>query len=131
MNRIDWLVGSCSLWLSKVGGDPVGAVPAVRDHHDLAWSCHHVDADDAVQLALGLGDPGVAGAGDDVHGRDAVGAIGERGNGLRAADAPQFVHARDVRGGEDERVDLAIGGGGDHHDTLDPCDLGGNRVHQH
>ena len=36
------------------------------------------------------------------------GAIGERGDRLRAADAPDLVDAGDVRGGEHQRVDLAI-----------------------
>ena len=127
----DRLRGGVVLGLAQqVGGGPLRIVLGVGDDDDLAGAGDHVDADDAIDLALGLRDPGVAGAGDDVDRRDAACAISERGDRLRAADAPHFIDAGQVRGGEDERVDLAIGGGGDHHQTLDAGDLGGDGVHQ-
>jgi hypothetical protein len=51
----------------------------------------HVDADLAEHLALGGGDIGIAGADDLGDRRDGVGAIGQRGHGLRAADAVDLV----------------------------------------
>ena len=86
VNRIDWLVGSCSAWLSRSAAIQSGSfAPSATTTISLGPG-DHVDADHAVELALGLGDPGVAGAGDHVDRRDPPGAIGERGDRLRAAD---------------------------------------------
>ena len=64
--RIDWLDGIVLGLAEQVGGDPVGIVLAVGDDQDFARPGDHVDADHAVELALGFGDPGIAGAGDDI-----------------------------------------------------------------
>ncbi len=85
----------------QVGGDPVGIVLAVGDHEDFARPGDHVDPDHAVKLALGFGDIGIAGAGDDIDRADPLGAIGERADRLRAADrARSRRRPPDVRGGE-------------------------------
>ena len=107
----DRLAGRIMFRLAEqIRGGPFRIVAAIGDDDDFRWTGHHVDADDAVKLALGFGDPSIAGAGDDVHGPDPTGAISERGDRLRAADAPDFLDPRDLRGGENQRVDLAIGG---------------------
>ena len=62
----------------QVGGDPVGVVRGIGDHDDLARPRDHVDPDDAVDLALGLRDPGVAGAGDDIDRLDPPRAVRDK-----------------------------------------------------
>ena len=109
MIRIDWRGGIVLGLAEQVGGDPVGIVLAVGDDEDFARPGDHVDADDAVELALGLGDLGVARADDHVDRLDPLGAVGERGDRLRAADPPDLVDPDEMRGGEDQRVDLAVG----------------------
>ncbi len=104
----DRLAGFVMLGLAEqIGGDPFGIVAAIGDHHDLGRAPHHVDADHAIDLPLGLGDPGVAGAGDDVDGPDPLGAISQSGNGLRAADAPDLRDARDMRGRQHGGIERA------------------------
>ena len=51
----------------QVGGDELGVGRLVGDHEDLGRAGEQVDADRPEQLALGLGDVGVAGADDHVH----------------------------------------------------------------
>ena len=117
----DGLRGGIVLGLAhQIGSDPLGIVEAVGDDEDLGRSGDHVDPDHAEQLALGLSDPGVAGAGDDIDRRDPFRAVGQRGDRLGPADPPQFVDPGEVRGGEDERIRVAIRSGRDHHDALDP-----------
>src|SRR3546814_6025396 len=76
----------------------------------LARPGDHVDPDHAVELALGLGDPGVARAGDDIDGLDPIGAVSERGDRLRAADPPYFIDTTEFGGREDEWIDHAKNG---------------------
>ena len=114
----------------QVGGDPVGVVRGIGDDDDLRRAGDHVDADDPVDLALGLRDPGVARAGDDVDVRDAAGAVGECSDALRAADPPQLVDPGEVRGGEDEGIDRATRRRGHHHQPSDAGDARGDGVHQ-
>ena len=75
----------------QIGGDPVGIVGAIGDHQDFRRPGDGIDAHLAEHFALGGGDPGVAGADDLVHRRDAFGAIGQRGDRLRPADAVNFA----------------------------------------
>ena len=56
-----------------------------------------IDPDLAENLALGLGDIGIAGADDGSTGAISGGAIGERGHRLRAADAVNLVDAGAAR----------------------------------
>ena len=75
---------------------------------------------------LGGGDVEVAGADDLVDGRDGLGAVGQRGDGLRSADAVELGDAGEVRGGEG----FARGLGGADDDALDAGDLRGRDGHQ-
>ena len=75
----------------QVGGDPVRIVAAVGDHQHFRRAGDHVDADRAEHLALGGRDIGVAGADDLGDRADGLGAIGKRGDRLRAADAVDLV----------------------------------------
>ena len=67
-----------------------------------------VDGDGAEHLLFCLGDIGVAGADDLVHAGDALRAVGERGDCLRAADLIDAVHARELCRGEDGGIDAAV-----------------------
>ena len=116
----------------KVGRDPGGVRAAVGQHENLGRPGDHIDADLAKDLALGRRDIDVAGADDFIDGRHAFGAVGQRGDSLRAAGFDDAVDARHRRRGEDVRVHLAVGaGGGGHHNLLDAGDLRGDHVHQH
>ncbi len=114
----------------QIGGDPFGIIVGIGDDQNFAGAGNHVDPDHAVELALGLGDPGVTRPGDDIDLGDPLGAIGERGDRLRPADAPDFVDSGNMRGGEHQRIALAFGGRGDDRQPPDPGHLGGDRVHQ-
>ena len=80
-------VGPCSAWPEQVGGDKLGIGVGVRDHDDLGRAGEQVDADRAEQLALGLGDVGVAGADDHVGGLEALDPECHRRQRLHAAEA--------------------------------------------
>ncbi len=104
----DRLGGGVVLGLGEqVGGDPGRVVLGVGDDHDLGRAGHHVDADLAEHLALGRGHIGVAGADDLDHRLDGLRAEGERGDGLRAADAIDLVDAGKLGGHQHQRVQLA------------------------
>ena len=68
----------------QVGGDPVRVVVGAGHHHDLRRAGQGVDADHAVQPALGGGDIGVAGTHDLVHRQDRAGSMGQGGDGVGA-----------------------------------------------
>src|SRR5205814_10512740 len=77
--------------------------------------------------ALRVGEVDVSRTADRVDSGDSLGAIGEGGDRLRAADADYAVDAGERRGGEHERVRVRA-----HHDELaDARDPGRHRVHQH
>ena len=92
----------------QVHGDPVRIGPAVADHQDLRGAGDHVDADLAEHHALGGGDIDIAGPDDLVDRRHGLGAVGQRGHRLGAADGEHPVDAGDRRGGQHQLVDLAI-----------------------
>ena len=70
----------------QVGGDPFGAAGAVGEDEDFARAGELVHGHGAEHLAFRLDDVGVAGAEDFDDGRDGLRAVGEGGDGLRAAD---------------------------------------------
>ena len=115
----------------QIRRDPRGIRGCVGDDDDLGRSCDHIDADLSENLPLGRGDIGIAGTDDLGNSADRPGAVGERGNCLRATNPIDFVHAAQRRGCEHQRRNLALRCRHDHHDALDPRDLGGDGVHQH
>ena len=81
--------------------------------------------------ALGRVDVHVAGPDDDVDGGDRLGAVGHRGDRLRAADAVDLLDAGEERGGERHRGDRAVGPGRDaQHPLRDPGHGRRDRGHQ-
>ena len=114
----DGLGGGVVLGLGQqVGGEPLGVVVPVGDDEDLRRSGDGIDADRAEHLALGGRDVGIAGADDLGDGRHALGAVGQRGHGLRAADAIDLGDAGQVRGRQHQRVHLAARRGHGHGDA--------------
>ena len=85
----------------QVGGQPRRLARLVGDHEHLAGAGQAVDGDLAHDLALGLGDVGVAGADDDVAARHGGGAEGHGGDRLGAADREQVGDAEQSAGGGD------------------------------
>jgi hypothetical protein len=81
--------------------------------------------------ALGRRHVGVAGADDLVDRGDARRTVGQRRHRLRAADAEDLVDAGELRGGEHQRIELAVRRRHHHHETLDAGHFRRHRVHQH
>ena len=105
MIRIDCAAASCSAWASRSAAIQSGSLSRVGDDQHFRRAGDHVDADRAEHLALGGRDIGVAGP-DDLGDRpDRLGAIGERGDRLRAADAVDLRHAGEIGGDQHQRVD--------------------------
>ena len=115
----------------KIGGDPVRIGALVRDHQNFRRTGDHVDADLAEHQTLRCGDISVAGADDLRHRGDGRGAMSQRRHGLRAADAIDFTHTAELRGGQHQGIELAVRRRHHHHHTLHARDLGGHGVHQH
>ncbi len=112
----DGLRGGVMLGLrEEIGGDPGRIVAAVGDHQYLGGAGDEIDADSAEDAALGRRDIGVAGTDDLVDRRNRPRAMGERRHRLR----------------QHERIEHAVRRRHHHDHSLDPGDLGRNRVHQH
>ena len=88
-------------------GRPVG------DDQHLARPGDLIDVGLAVAEPLGGRDVDVPRPDDLVDARHRLGAVSQGGNRLRAADAVEGVHAREMAGGEDDGR-----GAGRHHDHL-------------
>lgn len=108
---------------------PISGRGAVGDDEDFRRPRHHVDANYAEHAAFGGGDEGVARAGDFIDLRYGLGAVGEGGNRLRAADGEDFGNARDEGGGKYDVVAFALGCGDDHDDFFHAGNMGGHGVH--
>ena len=105
---------------------------SIGNHADLGGTGDHIDAHVARHGPLGGGHVGVAGAHDLVDRGDGGGSIGRRGDGLRASDGVDLVHARHGRGGKREGRDgAACLRRGEHDDALHARDLGRDAVHEH
>ena len=131
VTRIACAISSCSACAEEVERDPVGIRRAVGDDDDLGDAGDHVDADRAEHATLGRGDVGVARTADLVDGGHGRGAVGQRGDRLRAADGEYAGDAGKVRGGEDQGIAHAIGRRHRHHDLGHARHARGQRVHQH
>ena len=116
----------------EVGGDEGGVGVRIRDHHHLARAGQHVDAHVTEHPALGQRHVDVARPHDLVHAADRLGAVGERGDRLRAAYAIRLGHAADARGRQHGGVDAAVRRGRrDQHDLPHPRYPRGHRRHEH
>ena len=75
----------------------------VGDDQGLGRAGEEVDADAAVELALGLGDIGVARPDQHVDGLDRLGAERHGADRLHAAEAVDHVGAGEMLRGDDRR----------------------------
>ena len=118
----------------QVGGDVTGVGGVVGEDRDLGRTRLGVDADDALEQALGGGDVDVARPGDQLDGGALLGPVREHRDGLGAARRVDLVDAQQRAGGEDRGVrEVAEGGlrrGGDRQ-SLDAGLLRGHHVHHH
>ena len=104
----------------------------VGDHQDLAGPGDHVDGHHAEDLLLGLRHKGVAGADDLIHLGDALRAVGQSRDGLRAAYLEYLIHTGNAGSCQDGGVDLPVFSGRSHHDNLGASgNFRGDGVHQH
>ena len=120
----------------QVVGDGDGVRRVVGQHRDFRGAGFGVDADDPVDQTLGGDDENVARPGDDVDGLQAlpVVAVGQQGDGLGAADGPDFLDAEQVAGREDGRVrqSAEVGLRRGRHDQAGGAGLlRGDDVHEH
>ena len=114
----------------EVGGHDGRVGGLVGEHADLGRAGDHVDADVAGHVALGGRHVGVARAHDLVAGRDGLGAVGDRGDGLGAADGVDLVDAGDCGGGEGVGAQGPVClGRRDHGHATHAGHLGGDDVH--
>ena len=115
----------------QIHRQPVRIAVTVADDHDFRRAGDGIDADLAEDPALGRGHIGVTGADNLVHRPDGFGAVGQRGDGLRTADAVELVHASQVGRGLHDGAEHAIGRRCHHDDFSDTGHLGRNRIHQY
>ena len=97
---------------NQVGGNPFGMRAIVGNHQHLARPRHLVDIGDAIDHPLGGLHVRVAGPDDLVHRLDGLGAVGERRDRMRPADAVEFVDPGNFRGRQHGQP-LALADGGD------------------
>ena len=97
----------CSAWASRSAASQSARPARVGHDQHLARPGEAVDAHLAHDLALGLGDVGVARPDDHVAARHHRRAEGHGGDGLGAADRVQVVDAEQRAGGGDARGDAA------------------------
>jgi hypothetical protein len=115
----------------KISRDPVRVAAAVGKHQHLGRPGNHINTNLAEHEALRRRHIGIAGT-DDLRDRcDGLGAVRERGDRLRTADAVDLVDAGELRGREHQRRELAVGCRHHHHDARHARDLGRHRIHQH
>mmetsp|Transcript_99631 Transcript_99631/g.319728 ORF Transcript_99631/g.319728 Transcript_99631/m.319728 type:complete len:412 (+) Transcript_99631:480-1715(+) len=117
----------------KVGRGDLGVHGVVAEQERLRGAGQEIDADLAEDLLLRLGDEGVAGARDEVHAADGLGAVGHGGDGLGAAHEVDFVraghvHRDDGQIGRPARIPARHRGRAREH-ALAARDLG--RQHRH
>ena len=115
----------------QISCHPGGVAAAIGQYQNLAGACDHINAHLAEDFPLGGGNVDVAGAHDLVHGRDGLGAVGQRGHGLGAAGLENFGHAGGSRRGQDDGVHLAVlARRGSHDDLGHARHLGRDDVHE-
>ena len=114
----------------QVGGADLGVrAGAVGDHQGLGRAGEEVDADPAEELALGLGDVGVAGADQHVDRRDALRPERHGAHRLDAAEAVDHVGAGHVLGRDDGRGGPPLVGRRAGDDAGHAGHLGGQHRH--
>ncbi len=118
----------------QVGSDERGVGGVVGDDRDLGRAGLGIDADRALQVALGRSDVDVAGAGDEVDGAALPRAVREHRQRLGTTGGVDLVDAEQRAGGKDRRVrqsaELLLRRTG-QRDAGDARDLRRHGVHDH
>ncbi len=114
----------------EIGRDEARIGLVVRHDDDLAGASDAVDVDRAEDQTLGAGDVEVAGPDDLGHAGNALRAVGERGDRLRAARVDDGGHPGEVGGRVDRVVALVAGKGRREDDLLDASHGGRDRRHE-
>ena len=96
-----------------VPGDDRRGDAGVRQHDQLAGAGQRLDADLAEEAALGLLDVDVAGADDEIHLADRLGAQRQGSDRLCAADRVHLLDAEQRACGQHRAVGQAVGAGGE------------------
>ena len=110
MTRTDAACGSCSAWLMRSAATRCRLGGGVGEDGDLGGACLGIDAHHTLDQALGSGHEDVAGPRHHIHGLQGgsglrrLNAVGERGDGLRAADGVHLGDAQQGGGGKDGGV---------------------------
>jgi hypothetical protein len=113
----------------QVDGHDEGVRVLVSDDEHLGGAGEEVDADLSEELALGLGDEGVAGPRQHVDGLDGLGSDRHGGDGLNAAQHVDLVGTGQAHGGNGGVWHFALDQRGAGGHPLDPGDLGGDDGH--
>ena len=82
---------SCSACASRSAATQAGLALLIGDDHRLGRPGQAVQADHPINLLLGQGDEQVARSDDFIDLWDALGAEGQGGNSLRAADLEDLI----------------------------------------
>ena len=117
---------------NQIGGAKVGLGGFIGDNDSFGGAKDAVNVHLALHQLFGIGHEYVARPANLVHFGNGFRAIGHSGDGRRAADLIDGIHAGNLGGGQYRRVQgfvAAPGSGQD--DFLDPGDPGGNSRHQH
>jgi hypothetical protein len=93
VSRMAGELGPCSAWPEQVGRAHLGVNALVRDHEGLGRAREEIDADAAVELALGLRHIGVAGPHQHVDWWDGSRPERHGADRLDAAEAEDLVGA--------------------------------------
>ena len=122
-----YAASSCSAWERRSAATHAGCAVSSHRTEDLAGARDAVDADLAIDQALGARDVAVTRTDDFVDFRDAVGAIGEGADGLRATRVEDPSDPREVGRGQQQIVRR----GGREDDVTHASDACRYRRHEH
>ncbi len=116
----------------EIGGDPRRVGRVVGDDDGFGGAGESVEADEAEHLPFGEGDEQAAGANDFIHTGNRLCAERHGRDCLRAADTEHFIHAGDLRGGEDDGRHIAAGFAWRRadDDLFHACDAGRDGAHE-
>ena len=115
----------------NVSRHPVGVCALIGDDEDLARACEHVDAHLAVNFLFCERHIDVAGARDNVHLGNALGAVGKRRDRLCAAHLKDGLRAALLGRDEGQGMHLSLFRGSRDDDVLNARGLRGKHRHQH
>ena len=103
-----FVAGAVFRLCQQVGGDEFRVRRLISKHEQLARAGQQINGDVADEQPLGGDDVGVAGAENLLHAPNRLGAVSQRGNRLRAADAVNLRCPRHARREKQRGIDGAV-----------------------